>query len=109
MDRESILNVAFTGDLARHEAELRAVWGGRLCVTRYERSLVELRRIHEEATAVAQELGLKVFVSGVGEVDNTVFLEVLVVEDHARVVIDQRYAGSVRLQAALTPVREPAS
>lgn len=108
-DREFILNVAFTGDLGRREAELRAVWGGRLCVTRYERSLAELRRIHDQARVVTEELGLKVFVSGVDEVDNTVFLEVLVVDDHARAAIDQRYAGVVRLRAALTPVGGPVS
>jgi hypothetical protein len=31
---EFVLNVAFTGDLARHEAELRPRWGGRLCARR---------------------------------------------------------------------------
>jgi hypothetical protein len=34
---EFVLNVAFTGDLARHEAELRSRGGGRLRVTRQQR------------------------------------------------------------------------
>ena len=33
-----VLNVMFTGDLERHEAELRAVWGGPLCVSSAPRS-----------------------------------------------------------------------
>jgi hypothetical protein len=43
-----VLNVAFTGDLERHQAQLRSVWGGRLCVTRQQRTYRELLAIQRE-------------------------------------------------------------
>ena len=42
---EFVLNVAFTGDLARRQAELRPRWGGRLCVTHQQRSYRRLQEI----------------------------------------------------------------
>jgi hypothetical protein len=46
-----VLVVRFTGDLARHEAEIRAVYGGAICVIAGERSIAELTKIqHEEAS-----------------------------------------------------------
>ena len=45
---EFVLNVAFTGELARHQAQLRPRWGGRLCVTRQQRSYRELLGIQRE-------------------------------------------------------------
>jgi hypothetical protein len=43
-----IANVAFTGDLERHTAQIRERWGGPLCVVQYERTYAELRRIQRE-------------------------------------------------------------
>ena len=37
-----VVNVRFTGDLERHERELRKVWGGALCVSQAERTQAEL-------------------------------------------------------------------
>lgn len=45
-------NTAFTGDLDRHERELREVWGGRLCVVRHEKTLAELRATQDELSRV---------------------------------------------------------
>jgi hypothetical protein len=53
-----VLNVAFTGDLDRHETELREHWGGGLCLVLHERTLAKLREIQEEVGVfLSQELG----------------------------------------------------
>jgi hypothetical protein len=43
-----VLNVAITGDLERHQAQVRSLWGGRLCVTRQRRTYRELLAIQRE-------------------------------------------------------------
>jgi hypothetical protein len=103
---EFVLNVAFTRNLERHRAELRTRWGGRLCVTRLERSSSELQRIQDELSgAFGRSLGLKVVTSGLGQVDNAVDVQVVVLPGGAKAAIDHRYgAGVVHLTAALTPV-----
>jgi hypothetical protein len=103
---EFVLNVAFTGDVARHEAELRPHWGGRLCVTRQERPYRRLLEIQGELQgAVGGDLGLRVLETGIREDVNAVTLRVEVLEDRAREAIDARYgAGAVEATAALEPV-----
>jgi hypothetical protein len=103
---EFVLNVAFTGELARHEAELRSRWGGRLCVTRQQRSYRELLRIQRELQgAVGAELGLRVLGTGIRESANAVSLMVEVLEERAREALDARYGvGAVQATATLTPV-----
>ena len=103
---EFVLNVAFTGGLARHEAELRPLWGGRLCVTRQQRSHRELLRIQRELHgATGRDLGLQVLGTGIDESDNAVALTAVVLDQRTRDAIDARYgAGAVRMDAALTPV-----
>jgi hypothetical protein len=103
---EFVLNVAYTGDLARHQAQLRARWGGRLCVTRQERSYRGLLRIQRQLHGAAgKQLGLRVLGTGVDEYANAVDLRVVVLEERARAALDARYgAGAVRATAALTPV-----
>jgi hypothetical protein len=103
---EFVLNVAFTGDLARHETRLRSRWGGRLCVTRQQRSYRELLRIQRELHgAVGAELGLRVLGTGIRESANAVSLMVVVLEERAREALDARYGvGAVQATARLTPV-----
>jgi hypothetical protein len=103
---EFVLNVAFTGDLARHEAELRPRWGGRLCVTRQQRSHRQLVRIQRDLHGEAgSDLGLWVLGSGIRESANAVTLEVVVLEERAREALEARYgAGAVQVTAVLTPV-----
>ncbi len=103
---EFVLNVAFTGDLARHETELRPRWGGRLCVTRQQRTYRELVRIQGELQGAAgAELGLRVLSTGIDESANAVSLQVVVLEERAREAVDARYgAGAVQATAELTPV-----
>jgi hypothetical protein len=104
--REFVLNVAFTGDLARHEAALRPRWGGRLCVARQQRSYRELVRIQRELHgAVGAGLGLRVLASGIRETANAVDLTVVVLEERAREALDARYGpGAVQTTAELIPV-----
>jgi hypothetical protein len=103
---EIIAVAAFTGDLERHEAELREVWGGPLCVTRHERTLRDLIRIQEElGSEIGVELGLRTTWSAVDVMQNEVELGVVVADDEMRAAIEARYgAGAVRLFPALTPV-----
>jgi hypothetical protein len=104
---EFVLNVAFTGDLQRHEVELRTRWGGRLCVTRQPRTMAELHRIQRElGGAVGKELGLRVVSTSRSDDENVVNLEVLVLDEQTRQAIQERYgAGAVRATATLTPVQ----
>ena len=103
---EFVLNVAFTGDLARHESQLRPRWGGRLCVTRQQRSYRELLRIQRELQgSVGTKLGLRVLGTGIDESANAVSLEAVVLDARARDAIDARYgADAVQATAALTPI-----
>jgi hypothetical protein len=103
---EFVLNVAFTGDLARHEAELRSRWGGRLCVTRQQRSYRQLLRIQRDLHGPAgTDLGLRVLASGIRESASAVTLTVVVLEERAREALEARYgAGAVQATAVLTPI-----
>jgi hypothetical protein len=103
---EFVLNVAFTGDLVRHQAELRPRWGGRLCVTRQQRSYRQLLGIQRELQGdVGADLGLRVLGSGIRESANTVTLMVVVLGERARAALEARYgSGAVQATAVLTPV-----
>jgi hypothetical protein len=103
---EFVLNVAFTGDLVRHQAELRPRWGGRLCVARQQRSYRQLLRIQRELQGdVGADLGLRVLGSGIRESANAVTLMVGVLEERAREALEARYgSGAVQATAVLTPV-----
>jgi hypothetical protein len=51
-----VLNVAFTGDLDRHRAELAEIWGGPLCVSTGTRRLADLRSAARRMSALAESL-----------------------------------------------------
>jgi hypothetical protein len=93
-----IVNVRFTGDLAAHEAELRELYGGAMCVSEGQRTEAELRRIQEELNERADLLW-----SSVDTIGEQVELGV-VVDDGVQAELDERYGeGVVDVQAALTP------
>jgi hypothetical protein len=98
---------AFTGDLEGHEAELRELWGGPLCVTQHGRTQAELNRIQEEIGGeVGASLGLQVTWSSGSVVDNRVEVGVVVAGEEVVAAIDDRYgAGAVLLVPALNPVQ----
>ena len=86
-----VLNMRATEDLERLEREIRARWGGPLCITRAERTLDEL-------SAVQQELQREVdgiLGSSVDEMRGVVDITVPVVDDELRDRLDERYPGDV--------------
>lgn len=94
-----VLVVLFTGDLERHEADLRTLWGGALCVAPAERTDAELAAIQE---AVGEEPGM--LWSSRDTVRNRVELGV-VVDDGVQERMDERYGeGTVAVEPALRPV-----
>jgi hypothetical protein len=101
-----IANVAFTGDVERHTAEIRERWGGPLCVVELKWALDALERAHRELRgAVGSELGLQVLGSGISMNRNRLEMGVVVLAEEARRAVDERYGeGAVLLVPALTPV-----
>jgi hypothetical protein len=95
-----VLNVRYTKDLARHEAELRKIWGGSLCVSLAPRTEAELRRIQDELT---KEPGI--VSSGADPVTGMVRLETYVAREGMQRDLDARYGpGVVILQGLLQPL-----
>jgi hypothetical protein len=107
---EQVLNVAFTGDLDAHRAQLRALWGGPFCVLHHDRSTAQLQAIQKELSgSVGKELGLQTspadFQGSIDEVNNDISFDVMVATPAAQAALDQRYgAGLVHLHGLLTPV-----
>lgn len=94
-----VLNARFTGDLERHERELRALWGGALCVSGAQRTEAELAAIQAE---LASEAGM--LWSSTDVVHNRVELGVIV-DDGMQAALDARYGhGVVRVVPALRPM-----
>ena len=94
-----IVNVRFTGDVAAHEAELRELYGGPLCVSEGQRTEAELLRIQDE-------LGDRedLVWSSSDTIEEQVELGV-VVDDGVQAEMDERYGeGVVDVQPALTPL-----
>lgn len=101
-----ILNVAFTGDLERHERDLRETWGGPLCLVRHERTYRELLAIQRELEDVAEELDLEILGSSSDEVHGTVEMTVTVIDAEKRARMEERYGpGVIEVDARLRPVR----
>ena len=95
-----VLNVRFTGDLARHEAEIRAHWGGALCLTEAARPVQELERIQQELVEELQPLS-----AGIDIVQGTVSLTVPVPDPALQASLDERYGeGTVVVTGILRPV-----
>ena len=95
-----VLNLRFTGDLPRHEAEIRARWGGALCVSEADRAAQELERIQQELTEELEPLS-----SGISTVQGTVGLTVPVADPSLQASLDERYGeGTVVVTGLLRPV-----
>jgi hypothetical protein len=101
-----VLNVAFTGDLEVHRAQLRALWGGPFCVVHHDRSMAELQQVQAALNgAVGRDLGLQERSASIDEVNNDLRFDVLVATPAAQTALDRRYgAGLVHLHGLLTPV-----
>jgi hypothetical protein len=95
-----VLNVRFTKDLARHEADIRKVWGGALCVSQARHSEADLRKIQDELTG---EPGM-VFAS-TDVVSGTIEIGVFVAKEGRQRELDAKYgAGLVNLIGTLEPI-----
>jgi hypothetical protein len=101
-----IVNAVFTGDRERHEAEMRKVWGGPLCVVERDVPTAdELARIRKEAEASLDDLGLEMLWSAGPGVEPIIEIGVVVdVGGKGQAALDARYgAGVVRLIPSLKP------
>jgi hypothetical protein len=102
-----IFNAIFTGDVERHEAEIRTRWAGPLCVVEGEGPTKrELSRIRAEAEGyVTGELGLQMLGSSTGGVEPVIEIGVVADPEGAgQAALDGRWPGIVRLFPALRPV-----
>jgi hypothetical protein len=98
--QQLVLNATFTRDLARHEAELREVWGGALCVSQARHTEAELRRIQDE---LIREPG--VVSSSIDVTTGTVTVEVFLALQSRQRDLDAKYGtGLVRLQGVMQPL-----
>jgi hypothetical protein len=101
-----VVNVVFTGDAERHEAEIREFWDGPLCVVeRPGRTEGELAQIRKEAEASLPALGLEMLWSAEAGLDSVIEIGVVVdVDGMGQAAFDARYGpGVIRLFPALTP------
>lgn len=97
-----VLTFSFTGDLAAHEAELRRLYGGPLCVTAAERTIAELEALQGE---VHEELEGAAFSSNADAITGTVDVMVTVVDDAlVRRLRQVDPDGLVRAYGILRPV-----
>ena len=102
-----IFNAVFTGDAERHEAEIRKLWNGPLCVVaRGVPTARELARIRKEVEAGLDDLGLEMLWSAEPAVEPVIEIGVVAdIGERAQVALDARYGpGVVRLIPALRPV-----
>jgi hypothetical protein len=108
-----VLNVTFTGDPAGHEAALREIYGGPLCVGGAERSAAELDSVVAGlpvvlASAEAEAAGIYARMGGTYATDvmhNVVVATVFAVTGDGQEWVDARYGpGVVELSSMLTPV-----
>lgn len=96
----TVVNVRFTGDVERHEAELRELWGGPLCLVEADVALSELLTVQAE---LLEELGA--LSGGIDEADGVVRLTVVVADPALQDELDARYgAGVVEVTGALQPI-----
>ena len=99
---QAVLNVSFTGDLDRHERELRARYGGPLCVTGAERSQRELEDLQQR---VHDALGADALSSSANGRRGVVEVMVTVVDEQLRArVAEVDPDGLVELRGWLRPV-----
>jgi hypothetical protein len=111
-----VLNVAFTGDLAGHEADLRAMYGGPLCVSGAERTAAELEQIQAGLPVVltsAEAEAAGIYAAGGASyatdvMQNAVVATVFAVTGDGQAWLDARYGeGAVILSSMLVPVAVP--
>ena len=103
---KQIYNVSFTGDLERHQRELRDIWGGPLCVSQAPRPIAEVNRVAEAIKADATQGGPKDWLSfGPDGIHGVVNLEVVADDGTLQRQMDDRFGqGAVKVTSAMHPV-----
>jgi hypothetical protein len=101
-----VLNATLTGELPRHERELRAVWGGPLCVSASDLPFRELSRIQNELSdGAAEAIGLQMTWSNIDVMDGRVELGAVLVTPAMKTALHEEYGvGTVRVVPAMTLV-----
>lgn len=102
-----IFNAVFTGDIERHDVEIRKRWPGPLCVVEAEGpTRKELDRIRAQAeTYVTGDLGLQLLASSSGGTEPVIEIDVIAdPEGSGQKALDARWPRLVRLFPALRPV-----
>ncbi len=86
-----------------HEPALREVWGGRLCLTRFDHTFRELQRTQRVlGDGGAERLGMQMLSSVSDVMDNQVDLGA--VDASMQAALDKEYGpGLVHVDPALTP------
>ena len=98
---ELVLNLRFTGDLPRHEAEIRSYWGGALCLTEADRTLRDLERIQQALQEEPDALS-----SDIDTVQGTVGLTVPAADPAQQAPLDRRHGeGTAVVTGRLPPLR----
>ena len=102
--KDVVLTVAFTGQLAAREAELRKLWGGALCVTRHEHTEGELGTIRIESEAMIRELGIEIQSSDLDVIHGKVLIDVTTVTAEQRAKLHQKFGEALVVTALLRPL-----
>jgi len=102
--KEVVVNVTFTGDLARHEAELRKLWGGVLCVAQQKHSEAELTATGVEAQAMMREMGLELQESDLDVIRGKIHVAVTAVTAEQLAKLDEKFGEVLVVTARLRPV-----
>ncbi len=96
----TILNVGVTDDLTGAEAAVREVWGGPLCVTRFDNTHVRLREVAKDLRKLPGSLN-----SGYGSISNAVEISVILDDGSIQAWADEEYGeGVATVTSALQPV-----
>jgi hypothetical protein len=102
---ETVFTVAFTGNLDVHRAQLRAIWGGPICVVQRPHSTAELKLISQALSGtVGTQLGLHVEYTAIDAADDRIECSALVATAAVQRFLDSKYgAGTVHLTGIFTP------
>jgi hypothetical protein len=99
--KKYVLNVTFTKDLPRHEAELRKVWGGALCVSKAPRSMKQMERIRGEVEPQVKGM----LYSSIDELTDVLSITVPIATTAQQRDLDSRYGeGAVALESWFEPI-----
>lgn len=102
-----VFTISFTGDLGRHETELRRVWGGPLCVTLAPATKEALEAAADQMLADQQSDefdGVEVTGVGVNDMHGSLDVGVLWAPAGTEAALSERYGVPVHLGTALHPI-----